>query len=77
MISKIQSSAVLGVDAYLVEVEVDISQGLPNFMTVGLAEGALTQSQYAMMLSIVVVTTLLAPLALRPLVNWAESESSS
>ena len=45
MISKIQSSAVLGVDAYLVEVEVDISQGLPNFMTVGLAEGAVKESK--------------------------------
>lgn len=45
MISKILSSAVLGVDAYLVDVEVDISQGLPNFMTVGLAEGAVKESK--------------------------------
>jgi len=45
MISKILSSAVLGVDAYLVEVEVDISQGLPQFTTVGLAEGAVRESK--------------------------------
>lgn len=35
MISKILSSAVLGVDAYLVEVEVDIALGFPQFATVG------------------------------------------
>lgn len=45
MISKVISSAVLGVDAYLVEVEVDIHQGLPSFSTVGLAEGALRESK--------------------------------
>ncbi len=45
MISKILSSSVLGVDAYLVEVEVDIAQGLPQFTTVGLAEGAVRESK--------------------------------
>mgnify|MGYP006277455265 CR=1 FL=1 len=43
-------------------------------VAVGLAEGAISQAQYAMMLSIVVVTTVLAPLLLRVLVPWAESE---
>ena len=38
MLAKVQSSAVIGVDAYLVEVEVDIAQGLPVFATVGLPE---------------------------------------
>ena len=40
MIAKVLSSAVLGVDAYLVEVEVDIALGFPAFNTVGLPEGA-------------------------------------
>ena len=42
-------------------------------VAVGLAEGAISQAQYAMMLSIVVITTILAPLMLRVLVPWAES----
>ncbi|MGI9534712.1 MAG: YifB family Mg chelatase-like AAA ATPase [Thermodesulfobacteriota bacterium] len=45
MISKVLSSAVLGVDAYIVEVEVDISSGLPQFTTVGLPEGAVRESK--------------------------------
>jgi len=45
MISKIFSSAVVGIDAYIVEVEVDISQGLPSFSTVGLPEGAVRESK--------------------------------
>ena len=35
MLAKIQSSAVVGVDGLPVEVEVDISYGLPAFSTVG------------------------------------------
>jgi len=35
----------LGVDAYLVEVELDISAGLPAFATVGLPEGAVRESK--------------------------------
>ena len=31
MISKVLSSAVMGVDGYIVVVEVDISSGLPQF----------------------------------------------
>ncbi len=45
MISKVLSSAVLGVDAYVVEVEADIALGLPAFATVGLPEGAVKESR--------------------------------
>jgi magnesium chelatase family protein len=45
MISKILSGAVLGVDAYLVGVEVDIAFGFPQFSTVGLPEGAVKESK--------------------------------
>ncbi len=45
MLAKILSSAVIGIDAYLVEVEVDISPGLPNFTTVGLPEAAVKESR--------------------------------
>jgi magnesium chelatase family protein len=45
MLAKIHSSAILGIDAYVVEVEVDIAQGLPAFSTVGLPEGAVRESK--------------------------------
>jgi magnesium chelatase family protein len=45
MLAKVLSSALIGIDAYVVEVEVDISQGLPSFSTVGLAEGAVRESK--------------------------------
>ncbi|MFZ0449209.1 MAG: YifB family Mg chelatase-like AAA ATPase [Desulfatiglandaceae bacterium] len=45
MLAKILSSAVIGIDAYVVEVEVDIAQGLPTFATVGLPEGAVRESK--------------------------------
>jgi len=45
MISKVLSSAVLGVDAYIVEVEVDLAFGVPQFNTVGLPEGAVKESK--------------------------------
>jgi len=45
MLAKVLSSAVIGIDAYIVEVEVDIAQGLPAFATVGLAEGAVRESK--------------------------------
>ncbi len=45
MLAKVLSSAVLGIDAYLVEVEVDITQGLPTFTTVGLPETAVKESK--------------------------------
>jgi len=37
-LAKVYSSAVLGIDAYSVEVEVDIAKGLPSFNTVGLPD---------------------------------------
>jgi len=45
MLAKIKSSAVVGVNALPVTVEVDISYGLPAFSTVGLAEGAVRESR--------------------------------
>jgi len=45
VLSKVLSSAVIGIDAYLVEVEVDIARGLPSFTTVGLPETAVKESR--------------------------------
>ena len=45
MLAKVLSSAVIGIDAFLVEVEVDIVAGLPNFTTVGLPEAAVKESK--------------------------------
>ncbi|QTA82904.1 Mg chelatase-like protein [Desulfonema limicola] len=45
MLAKVLSSAVTGIDAYLVEVEVDISYGLPSFTTVGLPEASVKESK--------------------------------
>ncbi len=45
MLAKVLSSAVIGVDAYLVEVEIDISKGLPAFVTVGLPETSVRESK--------------------------------
>lgn len=45
MLAKVLSGAVLGVDGFLVEVEVDIAFGLPSFATVGLPEAAVKESK--------------------------------
>ncbi|MBI5966978.1 MAG: ATP-binding protein, partial [Deltaproteobacteria bacterium] len=45
MLAKVLSGAILGIDAYLVEVEVDIVQGLPVFATVGLPDGAVKEAK--------------------------------
>jgi magnesium chelatase family protein len=45
MLAKVLSGAILGIDAYTVEVEVDIAQGLPVFATVGLPDGAVKESK--------------------------------
>ena len=45
MLAKVLSAAVIGVDGYLVRVEVDLAMGLPAFSTVGLAEGAVRESK--------------------------------
>ncbi len=44
MLSKVLSSAVVGIDAYPVEVEVDIGNGLPAFNIVGLPDTACRES---------------------------------
>ena len=45
MLSKVSSSAVVGIEAYSVEVEVDIANGLPAFNIVGLPDTACRESQ--------------------------------
>jgi magnesium chelatase family protein len=45
MLFKTFSAAVFGIDAYLVEVEVDISAGNANFTTVGLPDAAVRESR--------------------------------
>ncbi len=45
MLAKILSSAVIGIDGYLVEVEVDIARGLPTFTIVGLPEASVKESK--------------------------------
>jgi len=45
MLSRVLSGAVLGIDAYLVRVEADVSSGLPTFATVGLPQGAVKESE--------------------------------
>jgi magnesium chelatase family protein len=45
MLSRVRSAAVLGIDAYLVDVEVDIAHGLPSFATVGLPQGAIKEGR--------------------------------
>ena len=45
MLAKVLSSAVIGIEACLVEVEVDIVPGLPSFTTVGLPEIAVRESK--------------------------------
>ena len=45
MLARIRSAAVLGIDAYPVDVEVDITNGLPSFSTVGLPHGAVKEGR--------------------------------
>jgi magnesium chelatase family protein len=45
LLANVLSSAVVGIDAYRVEVEVDITSGLPTFATVGLPEAAVKESK--------------------------------
>jgi magnesium chelatase family protein len=45
MLARIRSAAVLGIDAYLVDVETDIATGLPSFTTVGLPQGAVKEGR--------------------------------
>ncbi len=52
MLARILSAAVLGIDAYTVEVEADIAQMLPAFTTVGLPDGAVRESKERVMSAI-------------------------
>ena len=45
MLAKIVSGAILGIDAYIVSVEVDIVSGLPAYTTVGLPEVSVRESR--------------------------------
>ncbi|MBI4797192.1 MAG: YifB family Mg chelatase-like AAA ATPase [Desulfarculus sp.] len=45
MLAQVTSLAVLGVNAYAVQVEVDLAPGLPSFNTVGLPDGAVRESK--------------------------------
>ena len=46
MLAKVLTGAVVGMDAALVEVEVDIAQhGMPNFLIVGLPDAAVREAR--------------------------------
>jgi len=45
MIVKVTSSAILGIDSWPIDVEVDISRGLPQFFTVGLPDVSVKESK--------------------------------
>ena len=45
MLARVRSAAVLGIDAYLVDVETDLTNGLPSFSTVGLGQGAVKEGR--------------------------------
>jgi magnesium chelatase family protein len=45
MLSKVVSCATYGIEGYLVDVEVDLSGGLPGFTTVGLPDNAVKESK--------------------------------
>ena len=45
MLARVQSSAVLGIDAYEVHVEVDVSNGIPSMSIVGLPDAAVNESK--------------------------------
>ncbi len=45
MLAKVCSSAVIGINAYVVDVEIDISLGLPSFSVVGLPDTSVKESK--------------------------------
>ncbi len=45
MLAKVSSCAIVGLDGAVVEVEVDISQGLPAFSIVGLPDAAVQEAK--------------------------------
>ncbi|MDD5493004.1 MAG: YifB family Mg chelatase-like AAA ATPase [bacterium] len=52
MLAKVLTSAVLGIDAYIIKVEVDISKGLPAFNIVGLPDTSVRESRDRVMSAI-------------------------
>jgi magnesium chelatase family protein len=45
LLARVTAGAVLGIDAYLVTVEADVSSGLPAFYLVGLPQGAVKEAR--------------------------------
>jgi len=45
MLAKVYSATILGIEAYPVEIEVDVSRGLPSFSIVGLPDQAVKESR--------------------------------
>ena len=45
MYSKVKSFGLRGIEGYLIDVEVDVSNGLPNFDIVGLADTSIKESK--------------------------------
>src|SRR3989304_3428463 len=45
MLAKVKTGAIVGLDGAMVEVEVDISPGLPNFFIVGLPDAAVQEAK--------------------------------
>lgn len=45
MLAKVLSSTLLGVDAWMIDVEVDLANGLPTFTTVGLPDASIRESR--------------------------------
>ena len=43
MLAKVLSAALVGIDAHLIDVEVDIAGGLPQFSVVGLPDATVQQ----------------------------------
>ena len=45
MISTVKSISLMGIEGFVVDIEVDIEQGLPNFTMVGLADLVVKESK--------------------------------
>src|SRR5215510_10545232 len=52
MLSRLRSAAVFGVEAYAVQIEVDVSFGLPSFTMVGLPDTTVRESRDRVRLAI-------------------------
>lgn len=45
MFSKLRSIGIFGIDSYMIEIEADVSTGLPSFDIVGLPDTAVKESR--------------------------------